>query len=156
MGLDMYLTKKTHFYEEPKSDVNFGELFGAPHIQTSRISCIEEDVCYWRKSNQIHRWFVENCQDGVDDCKPHSVYIENIKSLLDVIVEILDEPSNSKRDQIAREKLPPMAGFFFGSYELYEGYYDDLKDTRKKLTELLKEFAQIDAGDFELFYRSSW
>ena len=30
-----------------------------------------QEVCvaYWRKANAIHSWFVENCQDGVDECQ---------------------------------------------------------------------------------------
>ena len=29
---------------------------------------IMEMVGYWRKQNAIHNWFVENVQDGIDDC----------------------------------------------------------------------------------------
>lgn len=30
--------------------------------------CIDTMVCDWRKANQIHNWFVENVQNGVDIC----------------------------------------------------------------------------------------
>ena len=35
-------------------------------------SRIIEQVGYWRKANQIHNWFVENVQDGEDDCCYHN------------------------------------------------------------------------------------
>lgn len=34
---------------------------------------ISEQVAYWRKANQIHRWFVNIVQGGEDDCNPYEV-----------------------------------------------------------------------------------
>ena len=36
-------------------------------IKPKRISHIIEEMIYWRKANAIHNWFVENCQEGVDE-----------------------------------------------------------------------------------------
>ena len=30
---------------------------------------ILEDVGYWRKANAIHNYFVQRCQNGVDECQ---------------------------------------------------------------------------------------
>ena len=30
---------------------------------------VRTEAGYWRKANQIHGWFVNKCQDGVDDCQ---------------------------------------------------------------------------------------
>ena len=38
-------------------------------IEFDRLSYIDEEVGYWRKANAIHKWFVDNVQDGNDDCK---------------------------------------------------------------------------------------
>jgi hypothetical protein len=52
---------------------------------------IIEQVGYWRKANQIHNWFVENIQDGIDDCDYHrEVTEEDLEELLDVCKRVLD------------------------------------------------------------------
>ena len=28
----------------------------------------DNQIASWRKANAIHKWFVDNVQDGVDDC----------------------------------------------------------------------------------------
>ena len=40
-----------------------------------------EQVGYWRKANAIHRWFVQNVQDGVDDCGTYIVTREQLEQL---------------------------------------------------------------------------
>jgi len=75
MGLDMYLTKK-HYVQNwahnPKEqEVKITVKVGGkkhPMINTKKITYITEEAIYWRKSNQIHKWFVDTCQDGEDDC----------------------------------------------------------------------------------------
>jgi len=36
---------------------------------------------YWRKANAIHKWFVDNLADGVDDCRPLWVSTDHLKEL---------------------------------------------------------------------------
>ena len=76
MGLDMYLTKKTyvkqwdHQKPEERHEVTVkkgGEIH--PFIKTDRVSGVVEEVMYWRKANAIHGWFVDNCQNGIDECQ---------------------------------------------------------------------------------------
>ena len=38
---------------------------------------IWDGVAYWRKANAIHRWFINNIADGVDNCEPFEVYNRN-------------------------------------------------------------------------------
>jgi hypothetical protein len=76
MGLDMYLTRKVYVknwsFRKPEElheiTVKRG---GQPRtdINPEKISYVIEDVAYWRKANAIHKWFVDNCQDGVDECQ---------------------------------------------------------------------------------------
>ena len=54
MGLDMYLYGVVSKYN--LHDYNIG------NIRTF------VEIGYWRKSNQIHKWFVDNIQEGVDNC----------------------------------------------------------------------------------------
>ena len=55
----------------------------------------------------------------------------------------------------AGELLPPQGGFFFGSTEIDEWYFEDLKSTVKQLTPVIKECSS-DNFDVTLYYQSSW
>ena len=73
MGLDMYLSKKTYVkYWEHNGDDNYKVEVtknGQPvNIDPKKVSYIVEEAGYWRKANQIHNWFVQNVQNGNDDC----------------------------------------------------------------------------------------
>lgn len=49
--------------------------------------------------------------------------------------------------------LPTTSGFFFGGNEFNEWYFQDIAETKKLITKVLKE------TDFDkqiIFYRSSW
>lgn len=109
---------------------------------------ITEEVGYWRKANQIHNWFVENIQDGVDDCDFHrEVTKEDLEELLDVCHEVLCN------HDLAEARLPSTSGFFFGSTEYDEYYFDDIEKTIDIITKVLE------TTDFEtqmLYYCSSW
>jgi hypothetical protein len=69
MGLDMYLYKKTYIKNKMK----------------------EKEIAYWRKNYKIHTWFVENIQNGNDDCNTYRVYISQLKKLLTIITENPDD-----------------------------------------------------------------
>lgn len=102
-------------------------------------------VAYWRKSNQIHQWFVDNVQDGVDNCQKHIVYRDKIEQLRDLCVQVLEDNS------MAEELLPNAEGFFFGSQEYDEYYFGDLQNTVEMLNRAL-ELPET----YDLYYQSSW
>ena len=111
-------------------------------------SGIMEQVGYWRKANQIHNWFVENVQDGVDDCDWHrEVTKEDFEELLDACYEVLNDPDS------AEDILPTQGGFFFGSTEYGDWYMSQIRETIEIIENVLK------TTDFEkemVYYRSSW
>ena len=94
---------------------------------------VREQVIYWRKSNQVHNWFVTNAQDGEDNCQPHSVSREQLEELRDLCRAVLAD--NDK----AEELLPTRPGFFFGAIDYDEWYYYDLQYTVEKIDEVLKD-----------------
>ena len=52
---------------------------------------IMKQVGYWRKANEIHNWFVENVQDGEDDCEYHNECTRKIlEDLLHTCKIVLD------------------------------------------------------------------
>lgn len=109
---------------------------------------IIEQVGYWRKVNAIHNWFVENIQDGEDDCRYHrEVTKEDLEELLDTCQEVLCN------HDLAELILPTQCGFFFGSTEYDEYYFEDIKDTIDIITKVLE------TTDFDkemIYYVSSW
>lgn len=93
MGLDMYLTKKVyvqnwdHHPADRKWNIKVSR--GGKPVQTKfQISYLTYGVAYWRKANAIHQWFVDNCQDGVDECQEAYVSEEKLKDLLDTCKKV--------------------------------------------------------------------
>ena len=150
MGLDMYLSKKTYVkYWEHNGDNNYDVKVtkaGNPtKIDPKKVSYIVEEVGYWRKANQIHQWFVDNVQGGVDDCRDAYVERDKLEELLNLckIVSI----DKDKAEQL----LPTASGFFFGGTGYDEWYYEQINDTIEILEEALSD---EEADHFE--YHSSW
>tara|TARA_R100000278_G_scaffold110920_1_gene88296 strand:- start:582 stop:1043 length:462 start_codon:yes stop_codon:yes gene_type:complete len=153
MGLDMYLTKETYVKRwEHQTDADLHEVSvkkggeAHPTIQTNRISGVVEEVMYWRKANAIHGWFVDNCQDGIDDCQRTHVSVEQLKELRDLCQRVILDKQP--------ELLPPREGFFFGSKEVDDWYYSDLADTVAQLDKELD--GKGDEYGVDYYYRSSW
>ena len=179
MGLDMYLTKRTYVknWKHTPSGKRHQITIEGPSahlIQTERISEIVEDVAYWRKANHIHNWFVENVQEGNDDCREYYVSTVQLKELVDICKRVVTaatmvDASVSNGEQLTEEGwipilvagqqvenleevkklLPTQRGFFFGNTDYDKYYVDDCAETIKALEPLLESPA-------EFYYRSSW
>jgi hypothetical protein len=154
MGLDMYLFAKKylwHSYGENKSKdqdyIDAVKGLKIPGTDEMKIKQLEFEAAYWRKANAIHQWFVTNVQDGTDDCGDYSVSKEQLKELSDICHLVLLDRNR------AIELLPPQGGFFFGSTDLDEYYYNDIEDTAEKIDKLLAT-PGIETLDF--YYHSSW
>lgn len=158
MGLDMYLTKRTYVQNwdyMKESEKNHVSVKGASekHIKPDRVQYIIEQLCYWRKANHIHGWFVENVQGGVDDCKEYIVSLPELKQLMDVCYEVITD--NSK----AEELLPTSEGFFFGTTGYDEFYFTQTSNTYKILKELVEELESYNTPLNDkswMMYRASW
>ena len=109
---------------------------------------IIDSIADWRKANHIHKWFVDNVQDGVDDCGMYEVTKEQLQELLVTCKEVLNGTVN-----VARELLPTTSGFFFGGTDYDQWYFEDIKYTIKIICDVLN------TTDFEheiVMYSSSW
>lgn len=164
MGLDMYLSKKTYVknwsHQSPEEQHEVTVKKGGethPNIQPERVSYIVEDVAYWRKFNALHQWFVDNCQDGVDDCRTSYVDPSQLKELLEEVLKPIKEVNDSgdmeNAQQIASDLLPTQGGFFFGGLEYDDWYFQNVSDTIEILEKLVSE-SDFDYSTFE--YHSSW
>ena len=155
MGLDMYLTRETYIGAEYAHRHIDGNIFITKEskripINFNQISEITENVAYWRKANAIHKWFVDNVQNGNDDCNKYCVTVDQLKQLVKACKDTLEDHSK------AGELLPPQSGFFFGSTEIDDWYFEGLKSTVKQLTPVIKECSSDDNFDVTLYYQSSW
>lgn len=172
MGLDMYLSKRSYVKRWNHNEKNHTvsvKFDGKkrPDIKPERVTYIEEEVMYWRKANHIHAWFVNNCADGVDNCQPVYVKVEQLEELRKLCInvqEILDkaektkvvsvlvgwrnggewyEDMNTYEDEVSEKVtalLPPQQGFFFGSTLIDEWYYEQTKRTAEELGKILEEY----------------
>lgn len=139
---------------------------------------IHEQVGCWRKANAIHKWFVDNVQDGVDDCGYYEVSREQLEELLNICkivvgaspmaegwikngeryangmwCPIFEEGEYVADIEKAKELLPTQGGFFFGSTDYDQWYMEDIKDTIEILTKVLEE---TDFDTQMIAYSSSW
>jgi hypothetical protein len=146
MGLDMYLTAKQYLWkskeEEKAKRREVADLLGIKDMEAKEVSF---DAIYWRKANAIHNWFIDNVQEGDDDCKEYFVETEQLQELLAECNKALETGDS--------ETLSPMEGFFFGSAEKDEWYWDDIKRTKVELERLLNH-PSVKFMDF--YYRASW
>ena len=148
MGLDMYLNARSSV--NAYDDTAQMELEKVPFIAATgmRVTGITYRAMYWRKANAIHKWFVDNVQDGVDNCDSYVVEKEHLEALRDTCLQVLDNKEK------AGELLPPSAGFFFGTTDITDYYFDDLRDTVEALDKALELVQRERWTTFT--YQSSW
>jgi len=148
MGLDMYLSAKRYLFSFNEHDKALADRIDAEIGLNGlgRTKEISREAMYWRKANAIHHWFVENVQDGEDNCKEYYVSRNQLQELLDTLKRV--DQDHSLADNI----LPTSEGFFFGDTDYQEWYYQDIKDTIPVLENLLSQ----DLEQWDFYYQSSW
>ena len=165
MGLDMYLSARKHInkvnwnkldhdssakYSEATEPqwfdvVNAAGLDTLVDIESIYGVDVSVNVAYWRKVNSVHAWFVNNVQQGEDNCGEYYVSHEKLKELARTCtLAITNKDPNL---------IPPQAGFFFGGTDIDEWYWKDLMDTVEQLQRL---FDRPDFDRLSFYYQSSW
>lgn len=159
MGLDQYLFAECYasdakwrgkenndLYQQVKAISDIMNYVDVALIgDTVRSASITFKVGYWRKANHIHQWFVDNCQQGVDNCGKYDVTKTQLESLKQSCDKILADKTK------ATDLLPCLEGFFFGSTDVNENYFYECERTSALITQLLKV-----PNDWEFYYQSSW
>ena len=144
----------------------------------------DTEIGYFRKANAIHKYIVDNFNDGVDNCEPIILDKEKLKELQKITKELiykcklkngkwvngytyqkngngeLEKVYNyekgyildKKSQELASKLLPTCDGFFFGSTDYDQWYFNDLLE----LYVLLKEINKIDTNDYDIYYLASW
>ena len=161
----------------------YKEYITNPYTYSPNIKSLNEPLVDWRKANQIHSWFVNNVQNGNDDCGDYEVSKDNLESLLSVCKAVEDEfnKANKVAGKVKNgqkwenrmwtdiyedgnvfehlnyeaiiDLLPPCSGIFFGSTNIDEHYYNQIKSTIEKLEKVL---SNVDFEKEWVYYNSSW
>ena len=189
MGLDMYLHEKVYLsnWDHNKGTPEYVkatqviELSGLKASSDSPGVSVQTTALYWRKANQIHKWFVDHVQDGKDDGGSHYVDSEQLIELRDLCQQVIDAselvPAKVSAGQtltkgewvddmedgktiadpsVAQELLPNAEGFFFGSQEYGEWYLADLIHTVEGISRVLNNRPQMTTKDGQTFPTSDF
>ena len=173
MGLDMYLTANEYVSrtgrdatgllpDTPKNNPLFDTLSSRRPGWVDQAGyqgiSISYPAAYWRKANAVHNWFVQNVQDDRDECQKSYVSPQNLRDLREACQAVLATKNNSlvSVSEVAEEVgLAPKAGFFFGSTEYDEWYYQDLEYT-VKMIDRLENSGVFDNAWVDIEYQASW
>jgi coenzyme F420-reducing hydrogenase delta subunit len=118
-----------------------------------RFATVNVNIAYWRKANHIHNWFVDNVQDGTDDCKQYFVSREKLQEL----EQLCRDVAANGTEEFALEHLPTGSGFFFGGTDYDEYYFESVDWTAKRLAEILMTIPErTDMTGVEFYYQASW
>ena len=173
MGLDQYLTANEYVSrtkrdssglspDTPEQNKLFIELAGRREgwVDTAGYQgiSISYPVGYWRKANAIHNWFVQNVQDDRDECQKSYVSPQNLRDLRHACLNVLAVKHRSEDviiETAVEWGLAPKAGFFFGSQEYDEWYFQDLRYTVETINRL-ENRGVFDNAWTDIEYQASW
>ena len=157
MGLDMYLyarkeifvgryideSKGTIKLELPEELKDFEDTWG--HVLVRKT---DYEIAYWRKAKAIHKWFVENCAEGIDNCREMWVGIDKLRDLRNLCNRVL------LNNNLAEKLLPTESEFFFGGTEYDEDYFEDIEYTKQVCDKAIKLLEEDDF--YSIHYVASW
>lgn len=126
-----------------------GKILDLPELEEKLKDEIESSYqeydAYFRKVNFIFAYF-ENLGKMIDQYYAF-VDKEDVEELISRCERVLADRS------LASELLPTQAGFFFGSTDYDEYYFDDVKDCLRQMKKYLKLFKDDDGTAYVIF---SW
>ncbi|MCD8253482.1 MAG: hypothetical protein LUD40_16495 [Phocaeicola dorei] len=105
----------------------------------------EHELLYWRKANQIRDWFARNLTDFQDNGTT-IVTKQDLWKLKDDCDLVLNN------HKLASQYLPTSEGFFFGSDEYDEYYFEDVKRTAREI----KNICKLVEWDTEVLLYHEW
>ena len=151
MGLDQYFELRANCKLNPISTDN---------------NCDTYHEMYFRKHNALHAWLIRD--DHKDPNNPEvlciAVTFGSLRKLHKVLSGLVSAIKEQKNGTITMDELiakckneyPTNSGFFFGSTEYNNWYFDDVQDDYNAVNSIVT--ANQDAKDDEiaLDYRVSW
>jgi hypothetical protein len=134
-------------------EANSGEL----DVDDDGQLVVSMTAIYWRKVNSVHRWFVEQAQYGIDECQPSDpIEGELLAKLRADCLAALQAYADGDHD-VAELTMAPMAGCFFGNYDIDNYWAEDLKITVSEVERALRAAVAVaPEGPVTFRYQSSW
>lgn len=112
------------------------------NIDTYELFHVSGAEHYYRKTNQIQNYFEEHFyEDGNDyEGSDYNNVVTKVDDLtIDDIIECIDNiESSENKEETAKEEFPTTEGFFYGSTEYDQSYFDTNNEFKNDLTELQK------------------
>lgn len=141
MGLDMFL------YTYPKGlEENIKKIESLSNEERNKVWDEVFEVAYWRKCNFLHKYLCDNGEEITSEI----IYLIPRKVLYDFLEKTV-KVVKRKNTRFSSKTLPTCSGFFYGSTEYDENYYDQGYDAILKITEILKN-----SDDEKFLYYASW
>ena len=165
MGLDMNLYERQYcpsvYCKEKDKKTNFTtKVYNYDGTsKKTKFKNVAYIICrkgYWRKANEIHRFFLDRCTDNGNEWEYNGrdivVSEEVLTELLNICQELLKLKGKKFKEE-AKKKLPTSQGFFWGSYEYDKWYRQDLRNTIKILKSL-----DLPSKDYNIdfIYNANW
>lgn len=111
--------------------------------QKNNNNLYERKEYYFRKVNCLQGYFEREID--IQNCDIKGISKEHIEKIQDITNYIL----NNKNDiEYINENFPTTQGFFYGSYEIDNDYFEDIAYINEIINEILENF---DSEDY-LFY----
>ena len=116
MGLDIHILRK--------------EIIPDPELAKFELDDVDHGVGYFRKFNAFFNWVNThvNCVENCEEILLTREHLETLKTTL----------QNLTREN-CHQLLPTQSGFFFGSLEYDDYYWQDVNELRSLLDKLLTE-----------------
>jgi len=161
----MYLYRQQYAHPELKENLRLERAGKITTFAPERRTFLREEIGYWRKANHIHRWFVENVQEGSDDGHDYYVDRSELEELLKLVIKVLkhsklvpgtvpagrrilqngeiqdtwEDGSIIDNPELAETLLPRLGGCFFGSLDYDQDYVNELRHTKSLNQKIMKD-----------------
>jgi hypothetical protein len=114
----MYINRKVRGYRKDDGTVSTSmEDYKSDEFGIGNCQTIETEVAYWRKANAIHQWFVDNVQDGEDNCQESDIDIDTLKRLRNTCLEVFKRMKGQVL-RVPKKDLVQFSGLYEGKVAL--------------------------------------
>lgn len=100
-------------------------------LTTNQDNTLSSNEYWLRKVNSLQGYFENKYQ--TQNVVEHRFDLEDVQELIELTQKILEHPNDT--DYI-NSVLPPTSGFFYGSTEIDEYFFEDMKDINEIMTEI--------------------
>ena len=170
MGLDQFLEARQYISKRDWSGIEKMENKDYPIVEAmtkpgvvdpdaSGGITLEYTAVQWRKANAIQRWMECELAGGeMENCRDYPIYHEQLKALRDDCRAVLDaHVQKADVSEVAEERnLLPQPGFFFGSYDMDDWYFEHLDYTVLSINRLEGAGALDPESSVSFAYRAWW